>query len=138
MSVIQAGPANGAGALVSAKLVVPAPGTVAFMKYDPDCPLAVSVGAVATPAASVVVTANRLLVLGNAALTPAALGLTVQVTASPLAAGVVVTLIGVANDWPGDAFCASPLVFTIVFGSVDATQPISRSCEKLRSLGGVT
>ena len=78
--------------------MLPAPGAVAFIEYVPVVPLAVKVGAVATPLAFVVDVANRVPVPGNTPPAPPPAGFAVQVTVIPLTTGLTVAVIGVAND----------------------------------------
>jgi hypothetical protein len=104
VSVKQFPPAIGTASFCKANVVVPAPGTVAFIPYEPGVPLAVNVGATATPRAFVVDTANLLEVLGKEAPAPPTFGFTVHVTVIPLIAGFTVTVGGITNGWFKAAF----------------------------------
>src|SRR3954468_2689123 len=129
VSVAHEGPKTGVGSIASEKVVVPAPGAVAFIEKRPDDPLAVSGGAVARPEAFVTETADLPPVLGKFAPAPLPPLLAVHVTVIPAMAGLTVTLIGVVNCWLSAVFWLSPLVFAMADGMADATQPMSRNSE---------
>ena len=86
--------------LVKVNVVVPAPGTVAFMEYVPVVLPATNAGAVATPLAFVIEVAIRELVLVNVAPAPPT-AFTVHVTGIPPDTGPTVTVCA-AKVWvPG-------------------------------------